>query len=162
MRPIILAIAITASICVSPTFAQCGAGVNTGGQCIPPEVLYPNDADRPRLQPQHSDLVWVKTWGAFAQDVDAQAVGTSVGVIGKSKAKDAAIADCVKHGGKKCKVTWTYHNQCTAVAVGQNDHAVYSGAPEKEQAMQRALAAFAPSDKPKIVYSACSLPVRGR
>lgn len=145
-----------------PVSAQCGTGVNTGGQCIPPEVLYPSNGDNTTLRPQHSNVVWSKTWGAIAGDSKLKVIGTSVGLLSKSKAKDAALAACASRGGHDCKIEIVYHNQCLAAVMGEDNSVVYGTGPSKESAAQATITEFSEGEKTKTVYSECTEPVRIR
>lgn len=162
MKVIVFIAFLIGSIYLQPASAQCATGVNTGGQCIPPEVLAPADNYGQQAQPRRSSVTWSETWGAIAEDVKAQAVGTAIELLSKSKAEDAATSACINNGGKKCEITWTFHNQCAAVALDENNRASYTGAPTKEKAEANALARLGLNTKPRIVYSACTDPVRSR
>jgi hypothetical protein len=145
--------------------ANCGAAVDTGGgQCIPMDAPgmpgYQGNQNRQPAQPQQPRAVWADRWGAIAEDPQASAVGTVVQQESESKAEAAALSVCTQHGGGNCKIALTYYNQCAAVAVDEQNLAVHARAPTKEKAEQVALDGFGKGHITKIVYSACSLPVR--
>lgn len=154
---LILSTGLYTSVCK----AQCGAGVNTGGQCIPPEVLYPSGDDGQYQRHQTSSAVWKKTWGAIVEDNETHSVGASVGLLSKSKAKKAATLACNENGGRNCNITWTYHNQCVAIAATPT-RTRYVSAYSEDIAKKAALAGFGPDSGAYIAYSACSESVRIR
>ena len=80
----------------------------------------------------------------------------------KSIAKKAATAECrARGGGEGCKyVSLTYHNQCAAMAWG-NERAVTQGAETAEIASDLALRECNKlTTDCKIYYTGCSLPAR--
>jgi hypothetical protein len=144
--------------CTKIAVAQCATGVDTGGECVPPDELNPQQAPIPRHQPQQPRAVWADRWGAVVDDPDGGA-GTAENQPSKEEAIQAATSICIHNGGQHCKVFITYYNQCAAIAVG-GGHANGSSAASKDKAAQQALDHCGDSNVCKIVYSACSLPVR--
>jgi hypothetical protein len=148
--------------------AQCAPGIPEAGnpECLPPDDVnspyYQGDRNQPRNQPQQPRAVWSDRWGAIAEDFHASRVGTVVGQASKSQAEEAALSSCAEHGGQNCQITLTYYNQCAAVAVDENNltQASRASAPTQQKAEQIALNGFGKGHAAKIVYSACSLPVR--
>lgn len=105
---------------------------------------------------------WRSRWGAIADD--------RYGVFGivadersERSAKKAAVAACIDRGGKDCKATFTYRDQC-AVVVGTDTNSISQGAATIEQAKSLALekCEAAGSKECWVYYSGCSLPVRVR
>jgi hypothetical protein len=161
MKTITTLILLATLLFTSVAWAQCATGVDTGGQCIPPDALGPQgNSNQPRNQPQQPRAVWSDRWGAIAEDFDASKVGTAVEQESKSQAEEAALSNCARHGGVNCQITLNYYNQCAAVAVDEKNRVVRTRAPTKEQAEHVALNGFGKGHITKIVYSACSLPVR--
>jgi hypothetical protein len=153
---------------VPQAWAQCAPGIPEAGnpECLPPDdansPYYQGDRNQQPVQSQQPRAVWADRWGAIAEDFQASKVGTVVEQGSKSQAEDAALSSCATNGGKKCQITLTYYNQCAAVAVDENNLTLASraSAPTKGKAEQIALAGFGKGQIAKIVYSACSLPVR--
>lgn len=140
------------------TWAQCATGVDTGGQCIPPDALESQgDHNKPRNQPQQPRAVWADRWGAIAVDPQGSAFGTVIEEESETKAKEAAMSICTKRGGRNCQITLSYYNQCAAVALDEENLASPARAATKEQAEQLASSGFSGSGHiTKIVYSECS------
>jgi hypothetical protein len=152
---------------VPQAWAQCAPGIPDAGnpECLPPDdansPYYQGDRNKPgETRPQQPRAVWADRWGAIAEDPQASAVGTVIQQESKSKAEEAALSSCTEHGGRNCKIALTYYNQCAAVAVDEENLAVHAHAATQEKAEQLALNGFNGGHTTKIVYSACSLPVR--
>jgi len=146
--------------CMPTIYAQCATGVDTGGQCIPPDALNPQGDTNPHARPRQPRVVWADRWGAIAMDS-----GYSVGVSENQASKFAASAEALQlcasnRNSQHCKVKLAYYNQCAAIAWGTR----YSGvgnAQTQAQAQSEALQGCAKGAPDcKIVYTACSLPVR--
>lgn len=111
--------------------------------------------------PQPSQ-VWVKQWGAIAVDEKAGRLGGTDGSSSKREAKKAAIEECQKNGGSKCKVAIAYYNQCGALAWGDNYGTSASG-PERDDTIKNALASCVKETvNCKIYYAGCSYSARVR
>jgi hypothetical protein len=147
--------------------ANCGAGVDTGGgQCMPMDAPgmpgYQGDRNQNRqpAQPQQSRAVWADRWGAIARDETSGDAGTIEGQDSKSKANQIAMGICQRNGSKHCQIVLSFYNQCAAVALGGKIINASGGATPhlaEETALSRC---GGQSEQCKIVYSACSLPVR--
>lgn len=116
---------------------------------------------------------WETRWGAIAEDTAPSSAGlplaTGVSKSRKSKrdANSAAMAECVRMGGVKCKVRTSYYNQCVALA----DPSVKPGsagsglstsftAVNEDEAKSLALESCEKSvggQRCEIIYSACSM-----
>ncbi len=132
---------------VSAGSAQCGP--SGGGFYMPPP---------PPRQPH-----WKLTWGAIALSSEAH-MGTSVGQSSKRKAVREAIGICSSQGGKDCRVTAAYKNQCAVVAwpTVPGGDAITTGAGSIEIATDIALQECSESQgggSCTIVYSECTEPV---
>ena len=153
---------ILTSAAYAPTiFAQCATGVDTGGQCIPPEALSPQSSPNVDPQPRQPNVVWSSRWGAIAVDSNTSSVGISENQTEKSAASAEALQRCEsKSDSQHCEVELAYYNQCAALAWGTK----YFGkgrAETKAQAQSLALRSCQEGASDcKVVYSACSLPVR--
>jgi len=158
MKTILAFILLAIALYMPDAWAQCSTGVDTGGQCIPPDALEPQgDRNQQKKQPQPPRAVWADRWGAIAEDPQASAVGTVIQQESESKAREAALSICTQHGGRNCKIALTYYNQCAAVAVDEENLAVHTHAATQEKAEQLALNGFSGGGHTtKIVYSACS------
>jgi hypothetical protein len=110
----------------------------------------------------YSGPQWAKRWGAIAVDrVDGKFGGVD-GLGSKRSAQKAAIADCKKNGGIKCKVELAYYNQCGVLAWGDN-YFLSAGGPDINETSRRAVnlcGAKTPNCKP--YYAGCSYPERVR
>lgn len=136
---------------VAPGSPACGP---SGGGWLPPP---PPSMPRQR---------WKLTWGAFASDDAQSVIGTSTGQFSRRAASKAAMAKCAALGGRNCKVTLTYENQCAVVAETVEDlqpiASVQGSGPSVEEASRPVLEACARDNnghKCKIVYSNCTAPV---
>lgn len=151
---------------VTQASAQCAAGIPSAGnpECLPPDDVnspyYQGDGSQQPVQPQQPQAVWATRWGAVALDSATGAEGHTVGQISKSEAERKVLATCAEHGGENCRVLVSYYNQCAAVAQVQGGGKTTSArAPTSKKAEQMALANCGQATC-KIVYSACSPPVR--
>lgn len=149
----------------TPSYAQqCGYGAQDGGQCVPADQV-PGYQDslqdnRPR-PPQQPRVIWATRWGAIASDDGTSSVGVSENQTSKSVASTEALQRCASQSNNQhCKVDMAYYNQCAALAWGTK-FSGYAGAINVEQAQKIALTDCAKGTPDcKIVYTACSLPVR--
>jgi len=141
--------------------AQCTTGMDTGGQCIPPDALEPQGDTNPHAQPQQPRAVWADRWGAIAMDNDISSVGVSENQTSKSSASAEALQRCAsKSKDQNCKVTLAYYNQCAALALGTNHWGLgHAGTQAQAQGLALQSCQEGATDC-KIVYTACSLPVR--
>lgn len=64
--------------------------------------------------------IWEARWGAISVDNSNNTYGTADGYKSKSAASKAAIDDCKKWGGKACKISIAYYNQCGVLLSGEN------------------------------------------
>jgi hypothetical protein len=144
--------------------AQCANGIPEAGNpdCLPPDdpnsPYYQGDRNQPRNQPQQPRAIWSDRWGAIVTAPDGDA-GTAENQHSKDEAIQMATSICSRNGAQHCEVLIAYYNQCAAAALG-GGHLKGSSAPSKDQAEQQALDHCGGSNVCKIVYSACSLPVR--
>lgn len=105
----------------------CPAGIPSGGNlhCIPPdrpESPYYNGSQA-YVIPQQPKIVqghWSDRWGAIAGDGVAGALGFVTGYRSKYLAERAAIKECLLDGGKDCKTSLSFSNQCAAFVFGKN------------------------------------------
>jgi hypothetical protein len=147
---------------------SCPSGIPSAGNpmCLPPGAAGSpyNSSSAPPATPS---MRWKKTWGAFASDDAAAVVGTSVGQFTRRAARREALAKCASMGGKDCKVTLIYENQCAVIAdpVEENIQPRFGaevGGPTVEAASQRALQICAEKNNGhacEIIHSDCTPPV---
>jgi hypothetical protein len=127
-------------------FVGCAPAPGSGGD------TYPADSG-----PQ-----WSKRWGAIAVDNLVGKFGGMDGFGSKRSAQKAAIAECKKNGGRKCKVFLAYYNQCGVLAAGDSFSATFRG-PEINATAQRAIElCSARTSNCKPYYAGCSYPERVR
>lgn len=101
---------------------------------------------------------WATRWGAIAVDNVQSAWGYFDGAPNKRRAAEAAVESCKRNGGKKCKVYISYHNQCGALASGDDRITTFS-APESGLAELEAVKSC--SEKTgncAVIHSGCSYP----
>lgn len=157
-----LVVLLLASLYAPTAMSQCATGVNTGGQCIPPEELNNSSSDS-RAQPAERLARWTNRWGAIVIDSNTGLDGLVTDYSSKSAAVKAAMNACVSLGGRQCKVEQVYSNGCAAVAWGSNSHGTTSADTEAQaQALAMQACTEGGTQGCKIAYSACSLPVRIR
>ncbi len=123
----------------------------------------PNDcAPIPNNQPQEPQIRWATRWGAIAFDGTKGTLGAVTGAKSKKLANKAAIAQCrANGGGDNCKKsTFSYFNQCAAIAWGDTTYRG-GGRPTLEEAKKDALHSCSNATTScKIVYADCSLAER--
>ncbi|WP_292969261.1 DUF4189 domain-containing protein [Novosphingobium sp.] len=112
--------------------------------------------------PVPSGPAWATRWGAIAVDNVAGIYGGAEGSDSKGGAKKAAIADCKNYGGKKCKISILYYNQCGALASGDT-YSITTRGPQLEETTARAVKLCSEHTKNcKPYYGGCSYPQRVR
>ncbi len=100
--------------------------------------------------------MWEKRWGAIA--VGAGYYGAMEEMKTARSAEKAAIKECTKNGGKKCRVVASYYNQCGALAWGDNRYVGYRG-PIRETTEKDAVnVCNQQTANCKVSYSGCSYP----
>jgi hypothetical protein len=110
---------------------------------------------------------WETRWGAIAEDAGNLSTGASVSRKSRKDAINAAVGECVRQGGKDCKLRIAYHNQCVAFAdptmeaKKKGDWTSVAAAAETEamarsQALSRCEGLRNGQDC-DLVYSACSM-----
>ena len=161
MKTIRALIPLVFVFCTTIAAAQCATGVDTGGECVPPDELSPQQAPIPRHQPQQPRAVWADRWGAIAIDSDTPSVGVSENQTSKSTASAESLQRCTsKSKSQHCEVEESYYNQCAALAWGTKyfGHARAETIAQAQNLAMQSCKVGAPDCK--VVYSACSLPVR--
>ncbi|MEA9749425.1 DUF4189 domain-containing protein [Xanthomonas campestris pv. raphani] len=101
---------------VGVSYAQtaCPAGVAPGSpQCGPDSGTSRGDVPLPPPRPTGE---WIKTWGAIVNAEDSSEAWASIGKLSKDAAEADAIDQCQVAGFHGCAVTFTYKNQCVALA----------------------------------------------
>lgn len=113
-----------------------------------------------RVSPKPS---WSSRWGAIAQDPTSGMMGVSNAKTSKSEAGKTAIADCLSHGGARCRVETFYTNQCVAVIQGVGSS--YASKAESDEVARRLAMDRCTQQADTdchVYYKACSRPVRVR
>ena len=136
---------------------QCPPGyIPIGGQQAGWVDCVPNNG--PEAEPPYTGPLWATRWGAIATADGA--FGAVSGYSSKRKAVRAATKQCKAEGGRKCKVSLTFYNQCGAAASGDAAGAV-AGAPLKAQAEESAMTRCRElTQNCALFYSACNYPER--
>jgi hypothetical protein len=112
--------------------------------------------------PASPGAFWETRWGAIAADHHAGKFGGIEGLASKREAKTAAITECKKRGGNKCKVEITYYNQCGVLVAGDTTANTARG-PEINETAERAVNACSKKTQNcKPYYAGCSYPERVR
>lgn len=141
-------------------FAQCAPGIPGAGNpgCIPPNQTNSPYYNGNGAAPSAPQPRWEDRWGAIAMDPDTARAGTVTGETSKERAIQEALDRCSSNGGNHCKVTFSYYNQCAAVAQDSSGGNIYSaGAASQEKAESNALSDCGKKQKScEIVYRACS------
>jgi len=137
--------------CPPGQYPQQGQGWQT---CVPIPGAGQNQAPAPI--PQR----WLDKWQAIATDTQKGSLGTAVDVDTADRAESAAMNDCHAKGGDHCEVQISLRNGCVSLVIG-NTLMNTKGAPTQVEADRRALSKCQEEDKScRVLYSACSLPVR--
>ena len=115
----------------------CPSGVAAGSaQCGPSSLVSPDESgSRARGRQLLPEEKWADGWGAIAGDGES-AIGVATDFPSKRKAKKAALNDCKERGGGRCKVTYTFVNQCAAIILGDTMYAT-AAARTKHDAVDR-------------------------
>lgn len=147
----------------------CPQGVAAGSaQCGPSGAsMLGNGTTIALPAPRQPQAHWKLTWGAIAFDLDSGATGYASKAPSRRRASKLAVDECKGKGGKECKVTLAYHNQCAVIAdpveKGQfiPGTSIYLGGPTVEKASELALSSCSTSNDGRsclIVYSNCTEP----
>lgn len=108
---------------------------------------------------------WESRWGAFAVGISDQSggiLGAASQSLTEQQAEEKALADCAQKGGKSCQLTLTFHDQCGAVAWGDQRVTAY-GAATIDVASTLAMKRCAEiADNCSIYHVDCSYPARVR
>lgn len=142
--------------------AQCATGVNAGGgACIPPDApSMPNYDQSTSPSRTTKQAAWLDQWGAIVFGIDQTAEGSVTGAASKNQAIESATKICHAKGAKECHLEIVYVNQCAAVAWGDTSSST-TRAPDTGTAKILAMKDCNKSTSNcRIVYTACSLPVR--
>jgi len=117
---------------------------------------------------------WIRTWGAISVgSVDSTTIyGVNTGKLSKSEAEEDSLRRCSSHAGDSCKVSFTYYNQCVAIAEPQVGGLPLSSgvirfisAATISQASSESSKRCSDSNKGvagakcKVVYTACTEPI---
>lgn len=105
--------------------------------------------------------IWIDQYGAIATDFAHSSAGASLNQPDRSRAEQAAIANCQENGGSACKIETWYSNGCATLVVGDKTH-VSINAATLDEATHRGLKMCIDGGDSKchVYYTACSLPVR--
>ena len=118
-------------------FAQtaCPQGAGAGSAQCGPSSLVNGDEPGSQTRSRHSlpSVKWADGWGAIAGD-GVSTFGVATDYPSKRKAKRAAIEDCRKRGGGRCKVNHVFANQCAAIIAGETMSAT-ANAPTSDEAI---------------------------
>lgn len=160
VRSIVGSAVLMASIICIDARAQCGAINTGGGNCTPPTAPgMPGYSETSAGQSNDSGTTYVTQWGAIAIDKVAASAGAVTGKMSESEARRDALAECAAKGGKECRISIAYDNQCAAVAWSPGMYFSASKV-DRDDARARALAlCSAEKESCQVVYSGCSLPV---
>lgn len=109
---------------------------------------------------------WIKTWGAIAADQRTGDAGVAVGQTSKARAESVAMGYCSAFGGGGCEVSFTYKNQCAAMAQpsGNPTQKVivqYAGGQSEDDAKNTAVRECTQANgvECEAIYSDCSEPI---
>ena len=114
MRVLVVLVFSIGFVGVSYAQTACPAGVAPGSpQCGPDSGTSRGDVPLPPPRPTGE---WIKTWGAIVNAEDSSEAWASIGKLSKDAAEADAIDQCQVAGFHGCVVTFTYKNQCVALA----------------------------------------------
>lgn len=155
-------ILLIATLYLPSAWGQCATGVDTGGQCIPPDALEPQGNSKQQAQPQQPRIIWLSRWGAIAIDSTTAQIGAAVNRANKTDAAARAMHDCGSAGSQHCEVEVTYENQCVALAWGTAYWGLGLG-PDLDSARSVAMKRCEKGASDcKTLYRACSVAVRAQ
>nr|WP_243851659.1 DUF4189 domain-containing protein [Xanthomonas cannabis] len=104
---------------------------------------------------------WRKRWGAFAMDGSLGVLGATSKQKSKAEAKKLALKSCLDLGGRDCKISFIYNNQCAAVARSlDGGGSTIQGAPSADDAKATALSACEENSRIhscEVIYAECSM-----
>ncbi|RYF58706.1 MAG: DUF4189 domain-containing protein [Cytophagaceae bacterium] len=117
----------------------------------------------PQQAPLKPPEQWERRWGAITTDAVKGVIGVTVDQRSEGEASQAAVADCKRQGGVNCRIDVTYDNQCAVLVVGANGYNTPNAA-TRARATELGMKTCRDSGSPdcRVLYSACSLPVRVR
>jgi hypothetical protein len=105
---------------------------------------------------------WIKTWGAISMSPEGGVAGVSIGKFSKSEAVSEAISRCRSNGGRACRESFSYKNQCAAAAVptAGSGGTSFGGHGTVGKAGELAMSTCAKEggEGCHVVYSACAVP----
>lgn len=104
---------------------------------------------------------WIKTWGAISVSPDGKS-GVAVGKRSKSDAEGAAVGQCIQSGGRGCRASFAYKNQCVAAVVPSSGRGgtSFGGGETIEKAVELAggVCRKGGGEGCQSVYTACTAP----
>jgi hypothetical protein len=106
---------------------------------------------------------WESRWGAFAvgsTDNSGGVLGIAAHSLTEQQARDAALGDCAAKGGKDCQLTLAFHDQCGAVAWGDQRVTAFGAATIGEASSFAMKRCAEIADNCNIYYVDCSYPAR--
>lgn len=110
-----------------------------------------------------SEPQWESRWGAFAigtSDYAGGVLGVASQSLSEQHAREKALVDCAQKGGKSCQLTLAFHDQCGAVAWGDQRVTAY-GAATIDEASSLAMKRCAEiAENCSIYYVDCSYPAK--
>ncbi len=100
---------------------------------------------------------WETRWGAIVIDRVKGKLGGAANYKSEQAAKKAALDDCYSQGGgKDCKLSISYYNQCAANAWGDNSYTSVGGDTLQEANADAIQTCSKSTPNCKVVYNACS------
>jgi hypothetical protein len=141
----------------------CQSGYYFTGRMIQGQgVSYPEcapDQQQQQAQPEQPQAPrghWETRWGVIVTDNIKGKLAGVTNHSSKNSATKAAMAECYRRGGKDCKVSLTYYNQCAAVAAGEEAYSS-RGRDILEDANRSAMEGCNQmTTNCKVIYNACS------
>lgn len=115
----------------------------------------------PPLPPPRPTGEWIKTWGAIANSEDSSEAWASTGKFSKSDAEADAVDQCQVAGFHGCAVTFTYRNQCVALASPSQGRAGVAAAPNLALAENYAVSVCKKQGglNCSVIYKDCTKPI---
>jgi hypothetical protein len=146
--------------CPDGYYPTGGADVGWYG-CAPMGPPIENDVIEEAPPLQEEEPAWETRWGAIATADGA--FGVANGVTSRQHAESQAMSDCkARSNGKPCKLKTAFHDQCAALAWGDEVNITFRSPDQKDAENSAVQACSKHTSNCKVYYSACSYPKRAQ
>ncbi|MCC4635326.1 DUF4189 domain-containing protein [Xanthomonas dyei] len=161
MRVLLISICWLVLLGVADAQTACPVGVAPGSpQCGSDSGTSRGDVPLPPARPTGE---WIKTWGAIVNAEDSSEAWASTGKLSKGDAEADAVDQCQVAGFHGCAVTFTYRNQCVALAspASNQGRAGVAAAPDTGLAENDAMSMCKKQGGAgcSVIYKDCTKPI---